>query len=71
MRLIEDSASILSVRQKMVRHDAMYLKLPAYLEVMVQTARHNLSCICIGYGVDVEFDKDAHRLLELMDLYRA
>ena len=68
MRLVEDSARVLSVRRTVVRHDALYLEAPAYLEYLVQDATHRLAYLLVGYGVYVV--EDAHRLLELLHLDR-
>ena len=40
MRLVEDSSSVLSVCWKMGCHDAVDLEVPAYLENLVQDAKH-------------------------------
>ena len=69
MRLVEDSPSVLPVRRKVVRGDAMDLAVPAYLEDLVEDVIRRLSYLLVGYDVDVV--KDAHRLLERLDLYWA
>ena len=66
MRLVDDSTRVLSVRRKVVRHDAVDLEAPAYLEDLVEDATHRLSYLLVGYDVDV--DEDARRLPELIDL---
>ena len=68
VRLVEETARVLSVRRKVVRHDAVDTDVPAYLEDRIEDATHGVSYHLVGYGVDVV--EDAHRLLELLDLYR-
>ena len=68
MRLVEDSPSVLSVRRKVVRHSAVDLEVTAYFKDLVEDAIHRLSYLLVGYDIDVV--EDAHRLLELLDLYR-
>ena len=67
MRLVEDSSSVLSVCWKMGCHDAVDLEVPAYLENLVQDAKHRLSYPIVGYVVYVV--EDARRLPALVDLY--
>ena len=68
MRLVEDLASVLSVRRNMVSDDAVNLELPSHLEDLVEDVIQRLSNLLIGDDVDVV--EDAHRLLEILDLYR-
>ena len=52
----------------MVRHDAVYLEVPAHLSDVVEDVIHRLSYVLEGYDLDVV--EDAHRLPELLDLYK-
>ena len=46
----------------------MDLEVPAYPEDLVEDAEHRLSYLLVGYDVDVV--EYAHRLLELLHIYR-
>ncbi|MFM7983027.1 MAG: hypothetical protein ACKPKO_27255, partial [Candidatus Fonsibacter sp.] len=67
-RAAREVVSVLPLRRKVVRQDAMDIEVPAYLWDMVEDVIHRLSYLFVGYDVDVV--EDAHRLIELLDLNR-